>query len=199
MPEDTTTEEQDPLETLSETDRKVLETLTPDGRRAIGLLGDTGAKALAAERDARSKAEKAAKAAATKASTLEAEVAKFREQDGKQQTETEKMLAQVRAETAEREKAMNMRLLRSEVTAAAAGKLANPALAPKLVDLAELAADDGDFDRAAIAAAVESLVKENPGLAATASGRVTGDAGGGTRGGAKPRNMNDLIRKAAGR
>lgn len=87
----------------------------------------------------------------------------------------------------------NERILRSEIKAAAAGKLANPALALRLLDLSEFdVSDDGDVDEASITSAIEALVKENPGLAAQGgSGTRFGTADGGARNGNAPTQVTE--------
>src|SRR5690606_12693513 len=55
------------------------------------------------------------------------------------------------------------RVVRAEVLAAAAGKLADPQDAVRLLDLDEFEInEDGEVDRAAIAAAVDGLVAAKP-------------------------------------
>jgi hypothetical protein len=123
-----------------------------------------------------SRERKAARQAATKATAAEralakatAELDKFRES---QLTEQEKAVRLARDEgLAEGRAAGNARLLRAEVLAAAAGKLANPAHAfAILTDAGALkeieVADDGTPDTGAIKAAIEELVKNDPHLAA---------------------------------
>ncbi|WP_179277870.1 hypothetical protein [Rhodococcus sp. 14-2496-1d] len=61
----------------------------------------------------------------------------------------------------------NSRILRSEVRAAAAGKLADPADAVKFLDLDQFdVGEDGDVDQDEIEDAIEDLVKRKPYLAA---------------------------------
>lgn len=74
----------------------------------------------------------------------------------------------------------NARLIRAEVKAAAAGKLADPADAPKFIDLAKIKIGaDGDPDAKQIKKAIEDLLKDKPYLGASAQG--WGDVGGGGR------------------
>lgn len=122
------------------------------------------------------KERKAARAAASKANAAEkalakatGELEKFRES---QLTEQEKAVKAARDEgLAEGLAAGNGRLIRAEVLAAASGKLANPAHAfAILTDNGALegiaVGEDGTLDTAAIAAAVDDLVKAEPHLAA---------------------------------
>jgi hypothetical protein len=152
-------------------------------------LGEAGQKAIAAERTARKAAEKAAK-------TAQDELDKLRTAT---MSETEKAIAEAKAEgrkTALSE--VNGKLLRSEIRAAAAGKLADPDDAPLLLgDLDQFLDKDGDPIPKAIASAIDTLVKSKPYLASAGSrpGPLPG-------GGAKPSNgfsMNDEIRRMAGR
>lgn len=78
----------------------------------------------------------------------------------------------------------NARIVRSEVRAAAAGKLADPRDALRFLDLDQFEVDgDGQVDEDEIADAIEQLVKDKPYLAAAAAGKPqqrfqgTGDGG----------------------
>lgn len=107
---------------------------------------------LAAERKARTAAER--------------EAAKLRDEHA---TDAEKAIAAARDEG--RREALGQvtgRMLQSEVRAAAAGKLADPADAVRLLDLTGFVDDAGDIDPKAIAAAVDELVEAKPYLAAGA-------------------------------
>lgn len=83
--------------------------------------------------------------------------------------------------------------------AAAAGKLTNPEIARRLIELEPLVSDDGSFDRKEIAKAVDQLVKDEPYLAAKGDGRAGGSADQGPRGGGPAPDMNAWLRNAAGR
>lgn len=125
-------------------------------------LGDKGKKAL----DAMKAKLKAAKAAekATKAENARLQAEK--ENAGK--SADEQAISKARQEATEQATAAaNKRIIRSEVKAAAAGKLANPALAVKLIDLDSIEVDeDGNVDEDAISEAISELLEENPYLAA---------------------------------
>lgn len=71
------------------------------------------------------------------------------------------------------------RLLRSEVKVAASGKVVNPAVAVKLLDLSAFDLDDdGNVDAEVLAKAIDDLVKDHPYLAANGTQRRTDfDAG----------------------
>lgn len=93
----------------------------------------------------------------------------------------------------------NERLVSASIKAAAAGKLTNPALALKLLDLSSFDVDDdGEVDDAAIGAAIDDLIEKEPYLAAGAQGarpRFEGGADGGTRGTAgKPQVTEEQLK-----
>jgi len=134
----------------------------------------------------------------TKLRQTEAELEKIRESA---QSDQESALAQAREE-ARREAFQealaeaNSRILRAEVIAAASRKLADPEDAVRLLDLDSFHVDDnGEVDRAALAAAVDELVKAKPYLAGAR------DPDFGARPPAQPagQSMDDLIRSAARR
>jgi hypothetical protein len=91
----------------------------------------------------------------------------------------------------------NTRIVRSEVKAAASGKLADPADAYKFLDLDQFEVDeDGNVDEAEIAEAIDELVKNKPYLAAQGGRRFTGSGDGGARKDARPKQLTraDLAR-----
>lgn len=92
---------------------------------------------------------------------------------------------QVRREaTLEATRAANERILRSEIKAAAAGKLADPADAYKFLDLGKFdITDSGDVDADEIADAIDTLIKTKPYLAAATANKWQGSADGGARNG----------------
>ncbi|MFI1678834.1 hypothetical protein [Streptomyces sp. NPDC020607] len=142
-------------------------------------LGEGGKKALQAERDARAAAETRVKELEGKLSRKpkddKGEAGKAGEGKGDPVPDAEAIKKELREElTAE----TNARLIRAEVKAAAAGKLADPADAPKFIDLAKIkVGEDGDPDAKQIKKAIEDLLKEKPYLAANSQG--WGDVGGG--------------------
>lgn len=74
------------------------------------------------------------------------------------------------------------RVLRSEIKAAAAGKLADPADAYRFLDLEQFeVGEDGEVDEDEIASAIADLVEKKPYLAATQGSRRKGSADGGVR------------------
>lgn len=154
-------------------------------------LGDAGKRALEEERAARRDAERARK-------TLEKELETLRQQS---MSDGEKAVARAKAEgRTEALATANGRLLRAEVKALAAGKLADPADAVHFLNLDGLTVDDdGEVDAKAITKAIDQLLKDKPYLAA-GSQRVQGSGDGGARGPATAHaDMNALLRRAAGR
>ena len=94
------------------------------------------------------------------------------------------------AETAALSKA-NIRIIRAEVKAAAAGKLADPADAYRFLDLDQFEVDDdGNVDSEEIAEAIDDLIKSKPYLAAATAKRFqgTGD-GGAARTASRPKQL----------
>ncbi|MET9516396.1 hypothetical protein [Streptomyces sp. NPDC002994] len=141
-------------------------------------LGDKGKRALAsmkgkwrAERD--------------RAKELEQRLA---DKDGADEAETTRR----KVESEALAKA-NARILRAEVKAAAAGKLADPADAYKFLDLDQFEVDDdGNVDAEEVAEAIEDLIKSKPYLAAATAKRFqgTGD-GGAARKAGRPKQLTE--------
>jgi hypothetical protein len=137
-------------------------------------LGDAGKKALDAMKAKWKEAERVAKERDAELAALKA-AAEGREAEFKAEQEAQK----VRDEALS---AANKRVLRSELKAAAAGKLADPMDALKFLDLDSFEADDsGDFDTGAIASAIDGLLNDKPYLAAQGGRRFQGSADGGAR------------------
>lgn len=143
-------------------------------------LGEGGVKALQAERDARKTAEDRVKELEGKLSRKpnpegKGDAGKGSDGKGDPPLDAEALKKEVRDEIAAD---TNARLVRAEVKAAAAGKLADPADAPKFIDLAKIKiGEDGDPDAKQIKKAIEDLLKDKPYLAA--NGQGWGDVGGG--------------------
>jgi len=128
---------------------------TPPAPNAGGDdLGEAGIKALESERKARRDAEALAK-------RQEAELEKLRTA---QLDDNERALKEARdAGRTEALTSVNRKLVEAEARAAAAGKLANPALAARLLDLDRFVPSDGsDIDGDAIVAAIDELVAAEP-------------------------------------
>lgn len=151
-------------------------------------LGDPGKKALDRMKSERNEAKKAAR-------ERDAEIAELKRQiAAKDKTPEENELEQARVEA--RTEAMttaNARVVRSEVKSAAAGKLRNPALAIKLLDLTDFDVDDnGDVDTEQIQEAISDLLEENPELAAQ-GGNGSFDSGRGKQPRKKKLSKSDLV------
>lgn len=146
-------------------------------------LGPAGEKALAAEKEKRKKA-------AAELREAKAELERLRNGDDKAAA------AAAEAEKAAIKKA-NARILRSEVKAAAAGKLADPTDALRLLDLDQFeVGDDGEVDEAEIADAIAGLLKSKPYLAANGRPRFQGDVDQGARKKVKPASLDERIAEA---
>ena len=84
----------------------------------------------------------------------------------------------------------NQRILRSEVKAQAAGKLADPKDALRFLDLDAFEVnEDGDVDEDEIADAITDLIEKKPYLAAQGERRFKGSAGGGVRKESRPKQV----------
>lgn len=150
-------------------------------------LGDPGKQALDRMKTQRNEAKRLAK-------ERENEIAELKRQlEAKDKTPEENELEQVRAEArAEAMTAANARVIRSEVKSAATGKLRNPALALKLLDLTDFDVDEnGDVDTEQIQEAITDLLEENPELAAQ-GGNASFDSGRGKQPRKKKLTKDDL-------
>lgn len=146
-------------------------------------LGDAGKKALDAMKAQRKAANDRAKAAEERATALETALA------AKDKPAEEQALDAARAEArAEAQKAADARILKSELRAVAAGKLANPADALAFIDLSEFTVDaDGEPDSDALNEAITDLLKARPYLAANPNQNpFQGQGDGGAKPPAKP-------------
>jgi hypothetical protein len=121
-------------------------------------------------------------------------------------SESERALEQARREAADAARSEERgrllgQLVESQVVAAAAGKLANPQLAARLLDLSSFATEDGSVNTGAIVEAIDRLVVDEPYLKASAMRPVSADQGirGAAAGSTSQSDMNSLIRQAAGR
>ena len=139
-------------------------------------LREEGKKALDIWKQRAKQAEAAQRAAEAKALQLE---------ESQRLSESErKALEARRAIESEALAKANDRILRSEVRAAAAAKLADPADALTFLDLTQFqVGDDGDVDSDAIAQAIDGLLRSKPYLSAQSQARFQGTADGGPRNG----------------
>lgn len=135
-------------------------------------LGDPGKKAIDTMKQKLRDAEKRAREAA-------AEAAQFRrEAELRDKPAEEQALEAARAEArAEANAKANERILRSELKAAAAGKLADPTDAALFIDLTQFdVSGDGDVDSDALNDAIADLIQRKPHLAAQKQNRFDGNA-----------------------
>lgn len=140
----------------------------PDDQESATDLGDAGKRTLDAIRAERNAARAAAQKAERQRKELQAELQELRNAEAdRNRTDEERTKEQNRrdAETAATAKA-NQRLLRSEIRAAAAGKLADPHDALAHLDLSQFDVnDDGDVNEEQINAAIADLLERKPYLA----------------------------------
>jgi len=141
-------------------------------------LGEAGQKALDAM-----KAER--KAAREESRALKAELEKFKSEAAlKDKPAEEQALEAARAEArAEANGKANDRILRSELKAAATGKMADPTDAALYLDLSTFdVSDDGDVDSDALAEAIADLIARKPHLGVAKQNRFDGGADQGAKG-----------------
>lgn len=148
-------------------------------------LGPKGQKALQAEKEKRRNEAAKRRTAETRATELEAELAKLRNggkgESGKGSTDPDPDQVRREAEKTAADKA-NARILRAEVKAAAAGKLADPGDAARFLDLSRFEVDEnGDVDTDEIAEAITELIESKPYLAAQGGKRFQGTGDGGAK------------------
>lgn len=155
------------------TETETASTETAPTTEAEQSLGDAGKKALDAMKAKWKEAEAKAKTEADERAALQAKL------DGKEAEHAKAQEAQkIRDEALN---AANQRILKAEIRAAAAGKLADPTDALQFIDLSALEVGaDGDVDATAISALIDNLVKAKPYLAAQGK-RFEGGADGGAR------------------
>ncbi|MFJ2949125.1 hypothetical protein ACIO8H_16075 [Streptomyces sp. NPDC087226] len=163
----------------------------PDG---ADQLGDPGKKALDTMKG-KLKAERERRRA------LEAQLADRDKPADGDQPDPEALVRQAEATALAR---VNERLVKAEVKAAAAGKLADPADAHRFLDLSQFEVDDdGNVDADEVADAIADLIASKPYLAAqggTPKPRFQGTADSGARkGNARPSQLteSDVKRLAA--
>jgi hypothetical protein len=172
---DTATEATEATEHVDES--TVDDTTSEETTEGQDALGDAGKKALDSMKAERNAARKEAREARRALEELQAKAGKPTEDPDKPDLDA----IRAEAEKAALTKA-NERVLRSEVKAAATGRLADPADAYKFLDLTQFEVDsDGAVDADEIADAIDDLVKSKPYLAAQGGKRFQGSADGGTR------------------
>ena len=149
-------------------------------------LGDPGKKALDTMKG-KLKAERERRRA------LEAQLAERDKPADGDQPDPDALVRQAEAQALAR---VNERLVKAEVKAAAAGKLADPADAHRFLDLSAFEVDDdGNVDADEVADAIDDLLKSKPYLAAqggTPKPRFQGTADSGARkGNARPSQLTE--------
>jgi hypothetical protein len=146
----------------------------PDGAEQ---LGDAGKQALD-----RMKAKLKAERERRKAAEAERDQLKAKPGDGDGGQDPEAIRAEADRQATAR---ANARIVRSEIKAAAAGRLADPRDALRFLDLEQFEVDeDGQVDEDEIADAIENLLTSKPYLAAAATAsrpRFQGSGDGGAR------------------
>lgn len=174
-------------EDTSNEDDQISEEDDSDDDNGSEALGDKGKQALDRMKTQRNEAKKLAKERETELAELRRQLA------AKDKSPEENELEQARAEArAEAMTAANARVIRSEVKSAAAGKLRNPGLALKLLDLSDFDVDEnGDVDTEQIQEAISDLLEENPELAAQ-GGNASFDSGRGKQPRKKKLTKDDL-------
>lgn len=135
------------------------DTDNPDGAES---LGDAGKKALDAMKAERKAAKDEARQLRKELEALKTQIA------DKEKTPDEQAIEAARREAAAEASAKaNERILRSEIRAAAAGKLADPSDAVAFLDLSEFEVNDnGEVDAEEVSAAIADLIERKPHLAA---------------------------------
>ena len=184
---------EEPVEPLEETDVPEVDDTDTDPEGA-DQLGDPGKKALDTMK-AKLRAEREKRRAA------EARLAERDKPADGDQPDPEALVRQAEAQAMAR---VNERLVKAEVRAAAAGKLADPADAHRFLDLSQIEVDaDGNVDADEVAEAIEDLLRSKPYLAAqggTRKPRFEGTADSGARkGSGRPTQLTeaDVKRLAA--
>lgn len=140
-------------------------------------LGDPGKKAIDAMKAERNAARQEARDLKAQMAALQAQI------DSKDKPPEEQALEAARREAREEVmKEANEKLIKAEIRAAAAGKLADPTDALRLLDLGSFeVAGDGTIDTEAISDAIDNLIEKKPYLAQPQRQRSGGSADGGAR------------------
>jgi hypothetical protein len=174
------------------TDAPIVEEETPVEEPAVAevvdgeeALGDPGKRALDAMKAERNASRLEAKEARAEIARLNAAT----ESAGKP-AEEQALDSARREATMEATTKANERILRSELRAAAKGKLADPTDAQLYIDLSAFeVGDDGEIDSGALDDAIDELIGRKPHLASV-NRRFAGDAGQGAKG--KPATPSQL-------
>lgn len=181
-------------ETTSEVQSAEVESEQSETLEGENALGDAGKKALDAMKAEKKAALAQARDARLALEKLQAELA-LKEKPAEEQA-IEAAKAEARAEAMAK---ANERILRSELRAAATGKLADPTDAALYIDLTSFeVGENGDVDSDALADAIADLVERKPHLAVQKKSRFDGAADqGAKREAGKPRQITESEVKAA--
>lgn len=173
--DESVTDESTEVDESAEEQESTAETSTEETAEVV--LDDGAKKVIAAERLAAKDARRAQRDAERKLAEFKASAAL------KDKPAEEQALEQARAEArTEATTKANERIVRAEVKAAAVGKIKNPTLALKLIDISGIDVDDdGEVDSDALQSAIADLLTEYPELAADTA-RFGGGADQGARG-----------------
>jgi hypothetical protein len=145
-------------------------------------LGDAGKKAIDAMKAERNQAREDAK-------RLQAEIAQLKAKEEGREAEYQAELDRQKVNDEALAKA-NTRIVKAEVRALAAGKLADPNDALQFLDLSSIeVSEDGAIDAAVVEQLITDLLTSKPYLAAQSGKRFEGEADGG------PRNVGKQARQ----
>lgn len=184
---------------MADTDTSATDTGTDTGDDGTGDddLGEKGEKALAAFKERARNAERELKAARAEAAQHRSELEKLRTG---QMTDHERALEEARKKAADEATqtvtaAYQERIDQADIRAAAT-KFRNPATAVRFLDTSDLPrTDDGSLEPKALAAALDKVLEEEPGLAAPGNrGSVDGGPRGGAPNGSPTSDINARIR-----
>lgn len=152
-------------------------------------LGDPGKKALETMKAERKTARDEAAQAKADLAALQAKVA-GKEAEHAAELERQKVHTEALGKA-------NEKILKAELRAAGAGKLADPADALRFLDLSEFeVGTDGEVDQTAVNAAIDALLTNKPYLAAQGGKRFQGGADGGPRNEVDTKTIDDEIAEA---
>ena len=162
-----------------------LEGETADTTEGETALGDAGKKALDAMKAERNNARKQAREVREELERLRSEAA-LKDKPAEEQA-LEAARAEARAEAAGK---ANERILRSELRAAATGKLADPSDAALYINLTDFdVGDDGEVDSDALGDAIDDLLTRKPHLGAAPLKRFEGSGDQGASRATKPSQL----------
>lgn len=167
---------------------------TSEDAQAQELLADA-VEADTAERQGKRElpedhpAAKALKKANKEAAELRAKIKEFEDRDKSELDKATEKAAELEKQAQE----ANARIVRSEIRAAAVGKLADPKDALTFLNVDDFdIGENGEVDEAEVASAIDDLLKNKPYLAAETAKRFQGTAdGGAVRDAGRPKQLTD--------